>query len=192
MRFILFSFASLFIQWFSSDSMFIQFYCSHTQYYSYVTLFISEYCSHMDCSSQSNVHTNNTHSFFKKNPKKKNWNNVCMSPCYYLVRFFSSFSLEKTLLQVLPNMVENKSIVIYAFNVVDSGSKNDWILYLGVTHHMTFDSQQCLRNISPSDILYNIISDGSHTQIDGRGHVDHQYFKLKDVVHVLKETYLYS
>lgn len=40
--------------------------------------------------------------------------------------------------------------------------------------------------ISPSDVPYIIILDGSHTQIDGRRHIDRQYFKLKDAVHVPK------
>lgn len=59
---------------------------------------------------------------------------------------------------------------------------------------MTFDFQHFLKNISPSDISYIIIEDGSHTLIDGCGDLDLQYFKLKVVLQVSglsKKSYLH-
>lgn len=63
-------------------------------------------------------------------------------------------------------MVKNRFIVIFAFKVDYSGSKSVWILDFATTHHMKFDSQHFLNNIFPFDILYIIIAENSHTQVD--------------------------
>lgn len=69
------------------------------------------------------------------------------------------FSCEDTF--SITNMAENKSIIIYAFKVVDTGSKNAWIFDSGVTDRMTFASQYFLKSISPSCISNIIVADGS-------------------------------
>lgn len=62
-------------------------------------------------------------------------------------------------------------------------SKSAWVLEPGASHYITFNSQYFL-NIFPSNILYIIIVEDSRTLINGRGDIDFQYFKLKDVFHV--------
>lgn len=57
-------------------------------------------------------------------------------------------------------------------NIAYIGSRSAWILDLGATDRVTFDSQPSLTFTSSCRIPFNTVVDGSHTQVDGCEDID--------------------
>lgn len=81
-------------------------------------------------------------------------------------------------------MDKSISIMISFYKSIDIDFKISYILECYVNHHMIFDSQYFLKNMSSSDSLHNYVVDGSHTRVDDCEDIDLQSHKFKYVFHI--------